>query len=370
MNYRERLWAIYQKIGLNIINLKNNLNMKQQFSIFVISGIIMCLIGCNSKQCLRTPDLTMFELQGNVSFCRGTFSFYTEENGERKLQEDRFSMVVAYSEEGVLTQFWDKIFEEDKQGNIRQETDDYRLQRNGKGELVSIVLKRGQRTWSYEYGKDGGLAVSDYSSLDNKIHTVYEYDERGRVAKRINTTESTEIEETFDYQKEDDHGNWTERLIHMSNGINAIEKREITYWSDNVGELIFEEEIIPITPEPEEVVKYVPVQVEEDPEQAIFEVVEQMPEYPGGQAALMEFIAQNIQYPTAAKEAGTQGRVIVQFVVERDGSITGVKVVRSVGSYLDEEALRVMNSMPKWKPGMQRGKLVRVKFTVPVMFRL
>ena len=111
--------------------------------------------------------------------------------------------------------------------------------------------------------------------------------------------------------------------------------------------------------------------LEEEPEeQTIFEVVENMPDFPGGQAALMQYLAKNIKYPTIAQENGTQGRVIVQFVVNRDGSIVDAKVVRSVDPYLDKEALRVINTMPKWKPGMQRGKPVRVKFTVPVMFRL
>ena len=119
-------------------------------------------------------------------------------------------------------------------------------------------------------------------------------------------------------------------------------------------------------------VKYVPVQVvEEEPEeQTIFEVVENMPDFPGGQAALMQYLAKNIKYPTIAQENGTQGRVIVQFVVNKDGSIVDAKVVRSVDPYLDKEALRVINTMPKWKPGMQKGQAVAVKYTLPVMFRL
>jgi protein TonB len=118
-------------------------------------------------------------------------------------------------------------------------------------------------------------------------------------------------------------------------------------------------------------VKAVKVEAEEEPEeQAIFEVVEEMPEYPGGMSALMQYLAQNIKYPTIAQENGTQGRVIVQFVVNRDGSIVDPVVVRSVDPYLDKEALRVIAAMPKWKPGMQRGKSVRVKYTVPVAFRL
>lgn len=120
-------------------------------------------------------------------------------------------------------------------------------------------------------------------------------------------------------------------------------------------------------------IAYVPPTVEEEEveEQEIFEVVEQMPEFPnGGMAGLMQFLSKNIKYPTIAQENGTQGRVTVQFVVNADGSIVDAKVIRGVDPYLDKEALRVINSMPKWKPGMQRGKAVRVKYTVPVMFRL
>ena len=183
--------------------------------------------------------------------------------------------------------------------------------------------------------------------------------------------------------------------------------------SQAIADLVFEEEIIPITEQPEQAapppppaappiaetltiveddadveettiatseetnqaveIKYVPVAVEEEEpeEQTIFEVVEQMPEFPnGGMAGLMQYLSKNIKYPTIAQENGTQGRVTVQFVVNRDGSIVDAKVLRGVDPYLDKEAIRVISSMPKWKPGMQRGKAVRVKYTVPVMFRL
>ena len=117
---------------------------------------------------------------------------------------------------------------------------------------------------------------------------------------------------------------------------------------------------------------FVPVQVvEEAPkEDEIFEVVEKMPSFPGGQAALMKYLKDNIKYPIIARESGIQGRVIVQFVVNKDGSIVDIQVVRSVDPYLDKEAIRVINTMPKWEPGMQRDKPVRVKFTLPIMFRL
>ena len=119
-------------------------------------------------------------------------------------------------------------------------------------------------------------------------------------------------------------------------------------------------------------VKYVPVEVEEEPveEEQIFQVVEEMPEFPGGMAECLKFLAKNIKYPTIAQENGVQGRVIVQFVVNSDGTIVDPVVMRSVDPYLDKEALRVIKMMPKWKPGKQRGKAVRVKYTVPVTFKL
>lgn len=102
----------------------------------------------------------------------------------------------------------------------------------------------------------------------------------------------------------------------------------------------------------------------------VFDVVEEMPSFPGGQGALMSFLSSNIKYPVVAQENGVQGRVIVGFVVETDGSISDVKVMRSVDPSLDKEATRVVKSMPKWKPGRQNGSAVRVKYTVPVVFRL
>ena len=110
---------------------------------------------------------------------------------------------------------------------------------------------------------------------------------------------------------------------------------------------------------------------EEEVEEEIFVVVEKMPEFPGGQAALFKYLSENVKYPVIAQENGIQGRVICQFVVNTDGSIVNVEVVRSGGdSSLDKEAVRVIKSMPKWHPGQQRGKPVRVKYTVPVNFKL
>lgn len=125
------------------------------------------------------------------------------------------------------------------------------------------------------------------------------------------------------------------------------------------GEVLrIKEEIAP--PEP-------PKHVEDN---KIFEVVEQNPTFPGGTAALMSWLSQNIKYPVIAAENGVKGRVIVQFVVEKDGSITDVVVVKSVDPSLDKEATRVIKNMPHWIPGRQNGSPVRVRFTVPVTFTL
>ncbi|NLA61875.1 MAG: energy transducer TonB, partial [Bacteroidales bacterium] len=113
-----------------------------------------------------------------------------------------------------------------------------------------------------------------------------------------------------------------------------------------------------------------PKPVEEEATEEIFVVVEQQPEFPGGMSALMKFLGDNIKYPVIAQENGIQGRVITNFVVERDGSITDVNVVRGQDPSLDKEAVRVIQTMPRWKPGQQRGKAVRVRFTLPVVFRL
>ena len=190
-------------------------------------------------------------------------------------------------------------------------------------------------------------------------------------------------------------------------------KRDVVFTADSgIVEVPFEEEMVPITeqeepkqappppeaPKVEEVlqiaendanveestiqsseennqaveIRYVPAPVvEEEPvEEEVFMVVEEMPEFPGGMGECLKFLAKNIKYPTIAQENGVQGRVIVQFVVNQDGSIVDPVVMRSVDPYLDKEALRVIKMMPKWKPGKQRGKAVRVKYTVPVTFKL
>lgn len=113
-----------------------------------------------------------------------------------------------------------------------------------------------------------------------------------------------------------------------------------------------------------------PVQEESD-ENEIFEVVEQNPSFPGGDKELMKWLQKNLKYPAAAQENNIQGRVIVSFVVNKDGSIVDPKIVKTANDQsLDKEAMRVVSAMPKWIPGKQRGKNVRVKYSLPVTFRL
>lgn len=118
--------------------------------------------------------------------------------------------------------------------------------------------------------------------------------------------------------------------------------------------------------------EYVAPEIVEDEvvEAEIFTVVEQMPEFPGGMNRLADYLATNIRYPQLARESGIQGRVFINFVVEADGSVTNVRVIRSLGGGCDEEAMRVVRAMPRWTPGRQRGRAVRVSYNLPVNFRL
>lgn len=102
----------------------------------------------------------------------------------------------------------------------------------------------------------------------------------------------------------------------------------------------------------------------------VYEKAEIMPEFPGGEQAMMDFVAKNVTYPKEAMEKEISGRVLVGFIVEKDGSITETEVVKGIGGGCDEEALRVVKAMPKWKPGKQDGKPVRVHFLLPIIFKL
>lgn len=141
--------------------------------------------------------------------------------------------------------------------------------------------------------------------------------------------------------------------------------KEFEFESDEGGNLLLVKKVTLIP-------KVVNVAIPEmlDSEEEIFFIVEDMPEFPGGEMALRTFIANNIEYPAIAQENGIQGRVYVTFVVTKDGSVANAKIARGVDPILDKEALRVVNSLPKWQPGKQRGQEVNVSYTVPINFAL
>lgn len=109
--------------------------------------------------------------------------------------------------------------------------------------------------------------------------------------------------------------------------------------------------------------------IEQSESDKVFEVVEKMPSFPGGQGALFDFMEKNIKYPKVAEDNGIQGRVILTFIVKKDGSLSNVRVAKSADPALDKEAVRLVKSMPKWNPGIEKGQYVNVKFTLPVTFR-
>ena len=152
----------------------------------------------------------------------------------------------------------------------------------------------------------------------------------------------------------------------------AVTKAEIIDIVENDADI--EEDIMASNEDNDEWVdidSYDIVEVEPEPEEEeVFMVVEDQPEFPGGTAALLEYLRKNIKYPAICRENNIQGRVIVSFVVNKDGGIVDPEVIKGFNPSLDKEALRVISTMPKWKPGYQRGKPVRVKYTVPVNFRL
>lgn len=139
----------------------------------------------------------------------------------------------------------------------------------------------------------------------------------------------------------------------------AIGTFDVTGNDDANGEILKAKDVI-AEPEPPK----------HEEENKVFDIVEQQPLFPGGPAALMKYLSENTKYPVVAQENGVQGRVTVQFVVEKDGSISDVHVLRGVDPSLDKEAVRVVKSMPRWTPGKQNGITVRVNYRVPVLFRL
>lgn len=139
---------------------------------------------------------------------------------------------------------------------------------------------------------------------------------------------------------------------------------------DDEEEIEEELEVMDLELDEDTEIEYVEVVEETVAEEEIFTIVEQMPSYPGGDEAMFKYLSKNINYPQIAADAGITGRVYITFVIEKDGNVTDVKVLKGIGGGCDEEAIRVVKQMPKWIPGKQRGKSVKVQFNLPVNFTL
>ena len=249
-------------------------------------------------------------------------------------------------------------------------------------EADGAVLSQGFNARQYQYllitkaASIGGYSIANgisHSTLKNRIHMMlHKESRRSHLLKLlalvpiVGTAMALNAETVTDYQYQTPH---KKQIIKKG-------KKAATIKADGGNEIVVIERTV--TPQNTEcnatLSEREPVEMpngmEVDKTKKAFDVVEQMPQYPGGPAALMQFLAQNIRYPEAAHKAGIQGRVIANFVVEKDGSITEGRIVKSVSPELDAEALRVINSMPNWIPGMQNGEAVRVKYTIPVTFQL
>ena len=249
-------------------------------------------------------------------------------------------------------------------------------------EADGAVLSQGFNARQYQYllitkaASIGGYSIANgisHSTLKNRIHMMlHKESRRSHLLKLlalvpiVGTAMALNAETVTDYQYQTPH---KKQIIKKG-------KKAATIKADGGNEIVVIERTV--TPQNTEcnatLSEREPVEMpngmEVDKTKKAFDVVEQMPQYPGGPAALMQFLAQNIRYPEEAHKAGVQGRVIVSFVVETDGSISEAKAVKSVSSELDAEALRVINCMPNWNPGRQNGEVVRVKYVVPVTFRL
>lgn len=203
------------------------------------------------------------------------------------------------------------------------------------------------------FGADGKVTVM-------KIFTIVHESRSGRVRNRL-------ANETFLYPDGKTHEEVNISFGEKPNGLETKSYVRKIYYPD--GSLQYEETMN--EKGEQTTVYYKPNGKKDKRPKERFDMYMTMPEFPGGQLALFQFLSQNVKYPPIAQENGIEGRVIVQFVVAKDGKISDVEVVRSGGDpSLDREALRVIKAMPRWIPGTQRGKPVRVKYTVPVNFRL
>ncbi len=266
----------------------------------------------------------------------------------------------------------------EKKADAKQENADVIVETNGKGDPLLVLVfpdgtemyKIDERNWVDKYNNDSKSYLAQFNLTQMNIEAIKvlkedeaksTYGERaanGAMKFYLKNTTKKEVMDAMWQHKGEEEPLQVQLIKKSEDGSVSVES--ITKESDGDGEFSVYESTKPG--------RGGASGNSEDSE--IFQVVEEQPMFPGGMQEMMKFLQQNIKYPKEAQEQGKQGRVIVQFVVNKDGSITGDSVVRSVDPLLDAEALRVVRSMPNWTPGKQKGEPVRVRFTLPVSFRL
>lgn len=266
----------------------------------------------------------------------------------------------------------------EKKTDANQENADVIVETNGKGDPLLVLVfpdgtemyKIDERNWVEKYNRDSKSYLSQFNITQANIDAIKvlkedeaksTYGERaanGAMKFYLKGTTKKEVMDAMWQHKGEEEPLQVQLIKKSEDGSVSVES--ITKKSDGDGEFSVYESTKPG--------RGGASGNSEDSE--IFQVVEEQPLFPGGMQEMMKFLQQNIKYPKEAQEQGKQGRVIVQFVVNKDGSIVNDSIVRSVDPLLDAEALRVVRSMPNWTPGKQKGKPVRVRFTLPVSFRL
>lgn len=266
----------------------------------------------------------------------------------------------------------------EKKTDANQENADVIVETNGKGDPLLVLVfpdgtemyKIDERNWVDRYNKDSKsyLAQFDLTQMNIEAIKVLKEDEakstygeraaNGAMKFYLKGTTKKEVMDAMWQHKGEEEPLQVQLIKKSEDGSVSVES--ITKKSDGDGEFSVYESSKPGRGGSSG----------NSEEGEIFQVVEEQPMFPGGMEEMMKFLQQNIKYPKEAQEQGKQGRVIVQFVVNKDGSISNDTIVRSVDPLLDAEALRVVRSMPNWTPGKQKGKPVRVRFTLPVTFHL
>lgn len=230
--------------------------------------------------------------------------------------------------------------------------------------IILFYIKAGYDAYQAAHAKNENVteisALNQPKKKDAKVERKVQVEEKKEVVKEVKSSikfTAPVIKKDADVKPEEEMKT-QDQIMQTNTAIGALDVKG----NSDQGE------ILKVTQR----VETEPVKAEPKPEveNKVFDVVEQMPSFPGGPSALMQYLSSNIKYPVVAQENGVQGRVVVSFVVERDGSITDVQVARSVDPSLDREAQRVVRNMPRWIPGKQNGQAVRVKYNVPVAFRL